>query len=422
MAAAAATKLRVFYETLPVKATTSEDGASIQTLQAVQRTPRSTTECGGYDAPPSAQIEDWYDPQPSSRFDKRVLLFAAPVWIDASYSGDLLALSRAPFLQGADEAYDGDVRGDAGDGTLGQAAILTTQIAMAAEPVSPPEPPTPVKPWAAWGVNPFSYADDLYWGTFNLSFPEFWTRRRSYASGVGASRTQLGSNARLGNFHPPPVNIVSPGDISLMVWHDYYWGFLFVSKAATREQASSGQWRGGYNLSTLQGAEDYALLAYEHFKSKAPPGWRAQMKLDSTHLGTCTGMAKMPYVRDGRRSIGLAKFTMNITAKAIVPGTPVATPWPDRVAIVQHGLDMWGHRQMPFSDDYPPYIAKMSAWCNTGHFGPNVPSCTPGEKFGCPCVPAFLPYRALTNDKVRNLVVGGLAMAQSYMVNSAIRM
>ena len=77
---------------------------------------------------------------------------------------------------------------------------------------------------------------------------------------------------------------------------------------------------------------------------------------------------------------------------------------------------------MPFSDDYPPYIAKMSAWCNTGHFGPNVPSCTPGEKFGCPCVPAFLPYRALTNDKVRNLVVGGLAMAQSYMVNSAIRM
>ena len=43
-------------------------------------------------------------------------------------------------------------------------------------------------------------------------------------------------------------------------------------------------------------------------------------------------------------------------------------------------------------------------------------------RFGCPCVPAFVPFRALTNEKVKNLVVAGLAMAQSYMVNSALRM
>ena len=58
-------------------------------------------------------------------------------------------------------------------------------------------------------------------------------------------------------------------------------------------------------MTTLAGAERYAYLAYEHFKGKADEGSRSKMVLDSTHLGTCTGLAKLPYVRDGRRSIGI---------------------------------------------------------------------------------------------------------------------
>ena len=39
-----------------------------------------------------------------------------------------------------------------------------------------------------------------------------------------------------------------------------------------------------------------------------------------------------------------------------------------------------------------------------------------------PGTPAFIPFRAMTNAKVENLVVAGLSMAQSYLTNSAIRM
>ena len=34
----------------------------------------------------------------------------------------------------------------------------------------------------------------------------------------------------------------------------------------------------------------------------------------------------------------------------------------------------------------------------------------------------LVPLRAMTNRDVENLLVGGLAMAQSFMVNSALRM
>jgi hypothetical protein len=426
-AAAAAPLLRIFFETVPTNTSLRADGTTITSVEAVQRTARASTPCGGYDLPPSQTIEDWYVKEDSPRFTKTTLRLSASVFIDASYSGDLLALSGAPFLQGADEKFDGDVSGDIGDGTLGQATIMTLQIAMDAEPVSPPESPSSEVPWAEWGSQPFKSADDLYWDKFNLTFPEFWTRRRSYASAF-TSDPDFTSNAiaarrersHTGNFHPPPVNIVSPGDVTLMVWHDYYWSFLWLSKMQTRSQVSKG-WRGGYNIHTLRGAETYAALAYEHFKDKAPEFYRLRMRRDSTHLGTCTGLAKMPYVRDGRRSIGLGDFTMNLSAKAIVHGTPTATAWSDRVGIAKHGLDMWGHRMMPLTDSYPTYIKTVSAWCNTGHYT-NVSTCTPGEKIGCPCVPAFVPFRTLTNAKVRNLVVAGLAMAQSYMVNSALRM
>ena len=77
-------------------------------------------------------LPEWYTPAPTPHFDKLILSFVemkgtssggdqppAVIFIDASYPGELLALSDAPFLQGADEAFDGDVSGTAGDGSLG---------------------------------------------------------------------------------------------------------------------------------------------------------------------------------------------------------------------------------------------------------------------------------------------------------------
>ena len=100
---------------------------------------------------------------------------------------------------------------------------------------------------------------------------------------------------------------------------------------------------------------------------------------------------------------------MNLTAKQRVPSTPVATPFVDRVSIVQHGLDMWGHRMIPSTDLYPDYIQATSEWCNVRNRTGNatVKLCDKGEKVGCPCVPAFVPFRSHTNRKVPNLVLAG---------------
>ena len=54
-------------------------------------------------------LADWYSPlNVSSTWTKQTLQFVAPVFLDTSYNGELLALSHAPYLQGIDERYDGD--------------------------------------------------------------------------------------------------------------------------------------------------------------------------------------------------------------------------------------------------------------------------------------------------------------------------
>ena len=63
----------------------------------------------------SHDLTDWYSPAPSKRFDKRVIKFAAnfearrsTVFIDATEWGEVLALSGAPYLLGA-EPEDGSL-------------------------------------------------------------------------------------------------------------------------------------------------------------------------------------------------------------------------------------------------------------------------------------------------------------------------
>merc|ERR1712100_347224 len=63
---------------------------------------------------------------------------------------------------------------------------------------------------------------------------------------------------------------------------------------------------------------------------------------------------------------------------------------------------------------------------------PGIAQCAPGDAL-CEAYPLYMrhggstglmcaPLRAMTNIKVANLLVGGYTMAQSFMVNSALRM
>eukprot|EP00038_Savillea_parva_P031716 m.89774 g.89774 ORF g.89774 m.89774 type:complete len:349 (-) comp9821_c0_seq1:96-1142(-) len=71
---AVAQHLEIYYHSVPVAAIPAPNNPNVvDTVQFVQRFPRVDASCNGWDAPLSAVVEDWYDPTPSARFDKRVL-------------------------------------------------------------------------------------------------------------------------------------------------------------------------------------------------------------------------------------------------------------------------------------------------------------------------------------------------------------
>ena len=140
LVASAGPKLRVFQQTVLHHAETvlsaGVQSTKIVSATAIQRTPTaaSTSICPehpGYGSQLSKALPDWYSPQPSAAFDKTQLKFMAETWLDTSYNGELLVLSGAPYLQGIDEEFDGDVRGaaqDVGNDTIGQSFTMTYQV------------------------------------------------------------------------------------------------------------------------------------------------------------------------------------------------------------------------------------------------------------------------------------------------------
>ena len=136
---------------------------------------------------------DWYSTAPSAFFDKRVLSVGADHWVDASYNGELLLLAGAQYLQGIDEAFDGDNRGTAGNDTIGQAFTMTFHVQLLGQPVPAEErrpalfrdgfPPMD----AHWHPDPFRASPAIHTQTHKLDWDSLWTRRRSYAAALGPS-------------------------------------------------------------------------------------------------------------------------------------------------------------------------------------------------------------------------------------------
>src|SRR5262249_19636510 len=102
------------------------------------------------------------------------------------------------------------------------------------------------------------------------------------------------------------------GDWSLQNWeysmkfaeggNDYPFGYVFKSKAATAAERAS--WQGGVRTDVLAAAEDRAFAWHAWFKQHAPAPFAANnIVLARDALGTGHGLAKMPYMRDSRRSV-----------------------------------------------------------------------------------------------------------------------
>ena len=85
-------RLTVYRDTVVKRV--AQRGPILESLTAIQRIPRKGS---GYDRLPSADLADWYDADPSPRFEKRRWEFRAPtgktaIFVDATEWGELLAL------------------------------------------------------------------------------------------------------------------------------------------------------------------------------------------------------------------------------------------------------------------------------------------------------------------------------------------
>ncbi len=364
-------KLVVFSETVVKQVELDATGSKIKSFLCVRRIPRKGLASNGYDRLPSKELSDWYSKQPSGRFVKEILRFSAPaensvVFIEATEWGEILALSNTQYLQGV-EYEEGE---PSGNDSCGQSTVYCFVQKLHAEPQE--QPATRGNP-DRLGLGDYSEKPDAW----NL----IWTYRRLR-----------------GDEEP------APGDLCLQNWgysgklqqggNDYPFGYLFKSREATAGELQD--WQGGINLETLAGAEQRALGWHEWFRQHAAAGIEPdQITLAGEELGTGHGLAKLPYIRDTRRAIGLDGFVLMFQDLTGPAEQQTGTVFPDRIALGAYPADVH-----PLADcKFPEYV-------HAAH----------------DTLPFYVPFRALTHYRLKNLLVAGKTMAQSFLTNSATRL
>ena len=265
------------------------------------------------------------------------------------------------------EQFDGDTSG-VGDTTCGQSFTIDFLQRLSETPVD--EPPNPLPEPAGGGNYTFK----------PRSWTNIWTYRR------------VNSTARDGS--------IASNDIIIQNWsgrNDYRKAFFFLSPPEAQQQRDSNQWQGGVNLGAIQNAERQAYGYHYWYRQNAPAQYanRTVMIRSPSETGTCHGLAKLPYLRESRRSIGHQNFLMNLSTIS-GPGRNLhGYIFDDRMCIGCYDADI--HPMVNCS--YPKYMT-----------------------VDYPILPYYIPLRAMTNRDIDNLIVIGKTMAQSVLVNSAVRL
>lgn len=369
-------KLVVFRETVIKAVDADKESGLIRSITAIRRVPKPGVAAAGYDVLPSKDIPDWYSPEPSARFDKETLVFPIAeadghrtVFMDATEWGEVLALADAPYLIGV-EFEDGGLEGD---DTCGQATVYGFAERINREPVDEPKS-------HASGV------EKLGFGSYK-SKPDAWDLIWRYRRIKG---------------NGPKATV---GDVSLQNWgfsgrddeggNDYPFGYLFKTRAATA--AERVDWTGGVDLGVMAAAEARALAWHDWFRDHAPAEFSGgRVSLDGPVFGTGHGLAKLPYIRDTRRSVGLDNFLLKFSDMSGPAATQKSgTRFPDRVALGAYPADI-----------HPVIGCKFPSYVTGAH----------------DTLPFYIPFRALTNAAYGNLLVAGKTMAQGFLANSATRL
>jgi hypothetical protein len=230
-------------------------------------------------------------------------------------------------------------------------------------------PPSPVPKGESYNI---SYAMQ------GLDVDKEWRYRRSAAP-----------RQRPSGSTPP-----SPGDTSnTNVGHgnDNSLGYLFLplGSRALEAQLAPGAWRGGLNLTAFGMSEQRAFAFYHWYTTRAVvdhPERHGHLAMNYSLTGTASGLSKLPYLRDTRRSAGgLGGFRMFYAdlATPATPGARTGVRYNDTVGI---GTYFYAdiHKMNASVCDYPPYILGNAK-----------------------VLPYHIPFRALTVDGAPNLLVAG---------------
>jgi hypothetical protein len=345
--------LQIFRNTVVKKVTKSD--TRIVAVEAIQRIPKSG---GGYTQTLSALWNDMYSSAPSADFDKKVLNFdlsAKPnaVFVEASETGDFLVLSDARYLQGV-EIKKNDINSN--NDQCGQAFV-------------------------------YAFAQDKTKSASELTYPiparssKFYSFR-TYSGAVSADRiwtyrqlSKGGSQTTLQNWNPG---------------NDFPYDYFFLSQKDSSAQLLD--WKGGVRVSALAEAEAHAFGWHQFFKNNAPFG----VSLNRSAAGTAHGLAKYPYLRDIRRSVGFGGFFLRNEDIWAAPGSKKARQFEDSLGTGLYAADF--HSNVKCSA--PGYLNERHA----------------------DVAPFTLPFLAHTNETVSNMLVAGKSMAQTYYVNGATRL
>lgn len=350
---------------------------AITSILGVKRTPKAADE---WDMLTSAQLTDWYSWDDSPRFAKELVNFSlAPsgVVVDATEFGDVLATAGLPLAQGIEvPAEDSKTYLS----TCGQGTTIPF-YATYGETLAPSPDPWP--PGDGNG-DPFSQ-QGMGWDR------DFTYRRVSARAGSDGAAGSPGETS--------VINVGGGNDIG-----NAYLFYGLESAELAAQLSGPGAWRGGLNTTALARAEQRAYGFYHFFKANASSATRGDaskyITLNASVGGTGTGLSRMPYLRDTRRSAGGIGGFRVMKSNLSTPGTwsRAAVAWPDSIGIGQYFYaDI--HKEDAAFCAYPDYI-----------------------KSGAPVLPYYIPFRALTVDGAPNLLVAGKTMAASFFANAAMRL
>ncbi|HEY9906350.1 MAG TPA: FAD-dependent oxidoreductase [Thermosynechococcaceae cyanobacterium] len=460
-------KLKWFPNTVVKDLKYSADGKQIVSAIAIKHQPASGTP--PLNAEPLSQtIADAYRYEDSPRFTKQIIQFTPPAsrlagaqgisvtapWfvIDATETGELIALSDVPYQLGIDrrDALNPSSPTETGDPycTQGFTYTFAMERTQAAQPQEKPAFYDRYAPYYGYDVDPKKAVFD-----YVFTYRRIWNPPTKLQEKAG----------------PFTLAASSPGSISMQNWvwgNDYRPGTekdnLIYSRDQLQQagQLDPGGWMGGLRSSTLQSGEELALGYYywlvagttdsqlQPSQKQPEPNHRLLTGLQSP-MGTLHGLSKYPYIREGRRIIGRPSyahptgFRMNEldisradyrseyyrnlppalyrslwialagleATQAIRQNTPPdqiqrrtrSTIFPDSVGIAQYAIDFH-----PCMEQSPPE--------KPGNIERPGVRQAHGQAY-----PGQIPLRSLIPQKLDNLLVAGKSIATSYTVAAAYR-